>query len=63
MQATITSILTLSLAFYNGWMMTLVVLAGMPIIAMATALQQGKTEADGGEETVQVKTLSLVYVG
>ena len=44
-------------------MMTLVVLAGMPIIAMATALQQGKTEADGGEETVQVKTLSLVYVG
>ena len=51
--------MTLSLALYNGWKMTLVVLAGLPIIAMAMALQQGKTEVDEPDEATQVGILRI----
>ncbi|XP_022791527.1 multidrug resistance protein 1-like [Stylophora pistillata] len=41
-QETISSISTLGMALYNGWKMTLVVLAGLPIIGLANRIQQNE---------------------
>ena len=41
------------MAFYNGWKMTLVVLAGLPIIGLANRIQQNETDAAVEPEGVE----------
>ena len=52
-QETISSVSTLGMAFYNGWKMTLVVLAGLPIIGLANGIQQNETDAAVEPEGVE----------
>lgn len=56
-QETFSSISTLGMAFYNGWKMTLVVLAGLPVIGLANRIQQN--EADATVEPEGVEAVSI----
>lgn len=58
-QETISSVSTLGMAFYNGWKMTLVVLAGLPVIGLANRIQQN--EADATVEPEGVEAVSVKY--
>lgn len=51
---------TLGMALYNGWKMTLVVLAGLPIIGMANRIQQN--EADASVEPEGVEAVCVVVL-
>ena len=58
-QETISSLSTLGMALYNGWKMTLVVLAGLPIIGVASRIQQNEVDATVEPEGVEaVRTLN-----
>lgn len=52
-QETISSVSTLGMALYNGWKMTLVVLAGLPIIGVANRIQQNEIDATVEPEGVE----------
>ncbi|KAL9968128.1 hypothetical protein ACROYT_G026461 [Oculina patagonica] len=52
-QETISSVSTLGMALYNGWKMTLVVLAGLPIIGLANRIQQNEADATVEPEGVE----------
>ena len=52
-QETISSVSTLGMALYNGWKMTLVVLAGLPIIGVANRIQQNEVDATVEPEGVE----------
>ena len=56
-QDTFSSVSTLGMAFYNGWKMTLVVLAGLPVIGLANRIQQN--EADATVEPEGVEAVSV----
>lgn len=56
-QETFSSLSTLGMAFYNGWKMTLVVLAGLPVIGLANRIQQN--EADATVEPEGVEAVSV----
>ena len=56
-QETFSSVSTLGMAFYNGWKMTLVVLAGLPVIGLANRIQQN--EADATVEPEGVEAVSV----
>jgi len=45
------------MALYNGWKMTLVVLAGLPVIGLANRIQQN--EADATVESEGVEEVSV----
>ena len=51
---------TLGMALYNGWKMTLVVIAGLPIIGLATRIQQN--EADATVEPEGVAAVSVLLL-
>lgn len=51
---------TLGMALYNGWKMTLVVLAGLPIIRMANRIQQNEADASVEPEGVEAVCVSLI---
>lgn len=52
-QETISSVSTLGMALYNGWKMTLVVLAGLPIVGLANRIQQNEADATVEPEGVE----------
>ncbi|XP_073235197.1 ATP-dependent translocase ABCB1-like [Porites lutea] len=52
-QETISSVSTLGMALYNGWKMTLVVLAGLPIIGVANRIQHNEIDATVEPEGVE----------
>ncbi|XP_074624425.1 ATP-dependent translocase ABCB1-like [Acropora palmata] len=47
------SVSTLGMALYNGWKMTLVVLAGLPVIALANRIQQNEADATVEPEGIE----------
>lgn len=59
-QETISTVCTLGMALYNGWKMTLVVIAGLPIIALANRIQQNETDATVEPEGVAAVCVLLV---
>ena len=48
------------MALYNGWKMTLVVLAGLPVIALANRIQQN--EADATVEPEGIEAVCVFFV-
>lgn len=61
-QETISSVSTLGMALYNGWKMTLVVLAGLPIIGLANRIQQNEADATVEPEGVEAVRVSCYIV-
>lgn len=49
----------MGMAFYNGWKMTLVVLAGLPVIAAANKFQGGSTEETAEPEGIDAVSIAL----